>query len=110
MSALWTAAEAAAATGGQVASDWSATGISIDSRNVGEGDLFVALSAARDGHDFVADALVKGAAAALVSRVPEGVDPARLLLVGDVMDGLRALGAAGASVMRGSPFRGRGER
>ncbi|MCT4683296.1 MAG: UDP-N-acetylmuramoyl-tripeptide--D-alanyl-D-alanine ligase [Roseicyclus sp.] len=95
MSALWTAAEAAAATGGQVAGDWSATGISIDSRNVAEGDLFVALSAARDGHDFVADALAKGAAAALVSRVPEGVDPARLLLVGDVMDGLRALGAAG---------------
>ncbi|WP_284265891.1 UDP-N-acetylmuramoyl-tripeptide--D-alanyl-D-alanine ligase [Roseicyclus amphidinii] len=95
MSALWTAEEAAAATGGQVAGEWSATGISIDSRNVAEGDLFVALSAARDGHEFVADALAKGAAAALVSRLPEGVDPARLLLVGDVMEGLRALGAAG---------------
>jgi hypothetical protein len=42
---------------------WRATGghgISIDSRTVAEGDLFVALSAARDGHDFVADALAKG--------------------------------------------------
>ena len=95
MSALWTAAEAAEATGGQIAGDWSVTGISIDSRTVGPGDLFVALSAARDGHDFVADALGRGAVAALVARVPEGVDPARLLVVGDVMEGLRALGAAG---------------
>ena len=95
MTALWTAAEAAAATDGRVAGDWSVTGISIDSRSVAAGDLFVALSAARDGHDFVADALARGAVAALVSRVPEGVDPARCLIVGDVMEGLRALGAAG---------------
>jgi UDP-N-acetylmuramoyl-tripeptide--D-alanyl-D-alanine ligase len=89
---LWTSTEAAAATGGQVASDWWASGISIDSRTVAEGDLFVALSAARDGHDFVADALDKGAVAALVSRVPEGVDPTRLLLVPDVLEGLADLG------------------
>jgi UDP-N-acetylmuramoyl-tripeptide--D-alanyl-D-alanine ligase len=95
MTALWTAAEAAAATGGRVAGDWSVTGISIDSRSVAPGDLFVALSAARDGHDFVADALARGAGAALVSRIPEGVDPARCLIVGDVMAGLRTLGAAG---------------
>ncbi|MDG3042274.1 UDP-N-acetylmuramoyl-tripeptide--D-alanyl-D-alanine ligase [Roseicyclus marinus] len=95
MSTLWTAAEAAAATGGQVAGDWSVTGISIDSRNVAPGDLFVALSAARDGHDFVADALARGAVAALVARVPDGVDPAACLIVEDVMDGLRALGTAG---------------
>jgi UDP-N-acetylmuramoyl-tripeptide--D-alanyl-D-alanine ligase len=72
---LWTSAEAAAATGGQVASDWSATGISIDSRTVAEGDLFVALSAARDGHDFVADALAKGAAAAWSPACPRGWTP-----------------------------------
>ena len=95
MNALWTAADAAAATGGKVAGDWAVNGISIDSRTVAEGDLFVALAAARDGHEFVADALASGAAAALVSRVPEGVDPARLLVVSDVMEGLRALGAAG---------------
>jgi UDP-N-acetylmuramoyl-tripeptide--D-alanyl-D-alanine ligase len=95
MSVLWTAADAAAATGGTVSGDWAATGISIDSRSVAPGDLFVALSSARDGHDFVADALAHGAVAALVSHVPDGVDPAHLLVVGDVMDGLRALGAAG---------------
>ncbi|PWK60521.1 UDP-N-acetylmuramoyl-tripeptide--D-alanyl-D-alanine ligase [Roseicyclus mahoneyensis] len=95
MTVLWTAADAAAATGGQIAGYWQAKGICIDSRSVAKGDLFVALSAARDGHDFVADALARGAVAALVARIPEGVDPARLLIVADVMDGLRALGAAG---------------
>lgn len=94
MSALWTAAAAAAATGGKLAGDWAVTGLSIDSRTIAPGEMFVALSAARDGHDFVAAALAAGAAAALVSRVPQGVDPTRLLLVDDVMDGLRALAVA----------------
>ena len=95
MSALWTAAEAVAATGGEGRSDWAASGVSIDTRSIRPGDLFVALSAARDGHDFVAEALARGAAAALVSRVPEGVAAqAPLLLVDDVLEGLRALGAA----------------
>ena len=94
MSVVWTAAEAAAATGGQIAGDWAATGLSIDTRSIAPGDMFIALSAARDGHDFVADALARGAAAAMVARIPEGVDPARLLLVPDVLEGLRALGAA----------------
>jgi len=105
MSVLWTAGEAARATGGTAPDgtapdgtgpgEWEATGVSIDTRTLAEGDLFIALTAARDGHDFVADALAKGAAAALVSRVPEGVAPdAPLLVVDDVLDGLRALGKA----------------
>ena len=98
---LWTAASAAAATGGKATTNWQASGISIDTRSLQPGDLFVALSAARDGHDFVADALAKGAAAAMVSRIPEGVAPdAPLLLVPDVLDGLRALGAAGRARSR----------
>ncbi|TVQ37057.1 MAG: UDP-N-acetylmuramoyl-tripeptide--D-alanyl-D-alanine ligase [Geminicoccaceae bacterium] len=95
MSGLWQADEAARATGGTAEGGWSATGVSIDSRSVAPGDLFVALVHARDGHDFVADALAKGASAAMVSRVPDGVDPARLLLVGDTQAGLEALGHAG---------------
>ncbi len=93
---LWSAAEAAKATGGQAIGDWQASGISIDTRSLQPGDLFVALTAARDGHDFVAQALEKGAAAALVAYRPEGVaEDAPLLLVADVMAALTALGAAG---------------
>jgi UDP-N-acetylmuramoyl-tripeptide--D-alanyl-D-alanine ligase len=59
------------------------------------GDLFVALKYVRDGHDFVAQALEKGAAAALVSRVPEGLSSgAPLLVVPDVLKALEDLGRA----------------
>ena len=93
--ALWTGAEAAAATGGTLQGDWSVAGVSIDTRTLEPGDLFVALTAARDGHDFVAQALEQGAGAALVSRVPDDVPAgAPLLIVDDVLKGLEALGAA----------------
>ena len=92
---LWTSTEAAAATGGRAIGDWSVQGVSIDTRTIEPGDLFVALKAARDGHDFVAQALAKGAGAALVSHVPEGVSSdAPLLIVDDVLDGLEKLGKA----------------
>jgi len=92
---LWTAAEAAAATAGIVRGAWACHGVSIDTRSLRAGDLFVALRAVRDGHDYVAEAFAKGAAAALVSHVPRGVaKSAPLLLVEDVQDALRALGKA----------------
>lgn len=93
---LWSATDAAAATGGQLQGDWQANGVSIDTRSLQPGDLFVALMVARDGHDFVAAALAKGAAAAMVSHVPKGVaSDAPLLIVDDVQLALEALGRAG---------------
>ncbi|WP_138933581.1 UDP-N-acetylmuramoyl-tripeptide--D-alanyl-D-alanine ligase [Roseovarius arcticus] len=93
---LWTAADAAAATGGRMQGDWQANGVSIDTRNLQPGDLFVALKAERDGHDFVAQALEAGAAAALVDHIPGGIAPdAPLLIVPDVLQALEALGRAG---------------
>ncbi len=92
---LWTASDAAAATSGKLTGDWIATGVSIDTRTLQPGDLFVALTDVRDGHDFVARALESGAAAALVSRRPEGVAPdAPLLIVDDVLNALVELGRA----------------
>ena len=93
---LWTATEAAEATGGRVQGDWVCNGVSIDTRTLQPGDLFVALKAARDGHEFVAQALDSGAGAALVTHVPEGVgEDAPLLVVEDVQTALEALGRAG---------------
>jgi UDP-N-acetylmuramoyl-tripeptide--D-alanyl-D-alanine ligase len=94
MSALWTAAQLSAATGVSVAPNISVSGVSIDSRALSTGDLFVALKVARDGHDFVADAIKNGAAAALVSRDVEGVDAKRLIKVADPLLALEALGRA----------------
>src|SRR5690606_16330916 len=44
------------------------TGVCIDSRCLQEGDLFIALKAARDGHEFLESAMQKGASAAIVDR------------------------------------------
>ena len=93
---LWTAREAAAATGGRNSADWRCAGIVADSRRVAPGDLFVALRGPRfDGHDYVARALAEGAAAALVSRRPNDIaDDAPLLVVDDVLAALTRLAAA----------------
>jgi UDP-N-acetylmuramoyl-tripeptide--D-alanyl-D-alanine ligase len=97
VSVLWTAAEIAAATGGTGSTVWSASGVSIDSRTVATGDLFIALAGENfDGHDFVADALKRGAAGALVSRKPEDLPAsAPLIQVRDTLEALTALGRAG---------------
>ena len=95
MTALWTAAELRAATGGTLDAEVAVTGVSIDTRTIAPGDLFVALRDVRDGHDFVAEALARGAACALVDRDPPGVAPdAPLLRVDDTLTGLTVLGAA----------------
>ncbi len=92
---LWTSADAALATEGRSTRDWQAGGVSIDTRTLKRGDLFVALKAERDGHEFVAQALSKGAAAAMISYIPDGLDEtAPLLLVEDVQRALEALGSA----------------
>ena len=106
---LWTAIEAASATGGTLCvrgvvseeqaelpeETWSANGLSIDTRTIRPGEIFVALKDVRDGHDFVSKAFQAGASAALVSRAPQDTpDGAPLLLVADTLTGLEQLGAA----------------
>ena len=97
--ALWTAAGAAAATGAKARGEWCASGVSIDSRTIEPGDLFVAISGPNfDGHDFVADALAAGAVAAVVhcpaERFADACDGERLLVVSDTLSALGALGQA----------------
>jgi UDP-N-acetylmuramoyl-tripeptide--D-alanyl-D-alanine ligase len=87
----WTLHEIAGATGASGAvgqpGESRISGVSIDSRTLKPGELFVAVRAERDGHDFAAAAAGAGAAALLVERrtgtdVPELVvaDSARALL------------------------------
>ena len=88
---LWTSEELLAATGGGLVGDgFTATGVSIDTRTLEAGDLFVALAGVRDGHEFVEQALAKGAAGALVARPAGG--PA--VVVPDTLAALEALGQA----------------
>ena len=68
MTPLWTSAAIAAATRGAASSDFAVTGVAFDSREVGPGDLFVALTGDKtDGHRFLDQAFAQGAAGAIVS-------------------------------------------
>jgi UDP-N-acetylmuramoyl-tripeptide--D-alanyl-D-alanine ligase len=97
-----TAAAIAGAVGGQLTSgspEEAINGFAIDSRVLTPGDLFFAIVAARDGHQFVDDALARGAGAVVVERgrvkEPRGV-------VIEVDDTTRALQALGRHVRRAS--------
>ncbi|MFW6027370.1 MAG: Mur ligase family protein, partial [bacterium] len=93
---LWSAQEAVEATAGKLlgADSWAANGVSIDSRTLKPGDLFVALKGPNhDGHAHVAGAFEAGAAAAVVADLPNGLGgPAPLMRVDDTLDALQKLG------------------
>jgi len=93
---LWNAAEVEAATDGHSTAPWKVTGVSIDTRTIKPGDLFIAIRGERyDAHNFLEDAFSAGAAAAMVSRIPQnhgGGHP--LVIVDDTYVGLRKLARA----------------
>lgn len=96
---LWTAEELLKATGGRLHGQVTKplTAVSIDSRAVREGDIFIAIKGERhDGHDFVAGALKAGAGLGMVSRVsPEMTAAGPVLEVAeDPLRGLEAMGRA----------------
>lgn len=95
---LWSAREVYDAvkpsrvSGGEA--DWCAYGVSINTRTLCEGDVFVALKGdALDGHDYVVKAFEQGAVAAIVSKDVEGVpEGAALIFVEDTFKALEDLG------------------
>lgn len=95
-STLWTSSEADLATGGRSNRRWQASGVSIDTRTLQRGDLFVAIEGPNfDGHAFAAEAFERGAAAMIASRKLDGVDSEKpVLKVADTMMALNALARA----------------
>lgn len=92
---LWTHTDAAKATKGRSSAAWAASGVSIDSRSVEPGDLFIAIRGDNsDGHAYVKDALAKGAAAAMVNEGRDAPDGAPLLVVRDTDAGMADLARA----------------
>jgi UDP-N-acetylmuramoyl-tripeptide--D-alanyl-D-alanine ligase len=100
---LFSTDELTHATGGVMTVPFHADGVSIDTRTLAPGDLFVALrTETGDGHRHVAEAMQRGAAGALVhdqSALPDG---ARVLVVADTQAGLTALGAFGRRRFQGA--------
>jgi len=98
MTPLWTAFDIAAAVDGEVHGDFSASGVAFDSREIGAGDLFIALQGeATDGHRFLDRAFAAGAAGAIVSEACSGPH----VRVADTMAALDALAAASRARMKG---------
>lgn len=96
MTALWTSEEAQGATLGVPSRIFEVSGLSIDTRTIGKGDMFVALKGEnRDGHDFVKAAFAAGAEAALVTRQPADVaSDVALLTVANTQRALEDLAVA----------------
>ncbi len=88
-----TASEVAfAAHGTLIGPDVEANGISFDSRTLAVGQVFVAVGAERDGHEFCQDAIAGGAAFLLVNH-GRRIDGATCVEVENTLDALASIGA-----------------
>ena len=98
---LWTSEEIVRATGGTASAPFEVTGVTFDSREVGPGDLFIAMpGTVFDGHKFVDSAFAAGAAGVVVSQPVDGPH----VLVGDPVAALEALGRASRERSRATIF------
>ena len=88
---LWTSADIAKATGGEASHDFTVSGLSIDTRTIEAGDLFVPLKDIRDGHDFIPMAMEKGAGGTL----SENPLSSNAVIVKDSLQALRDLAKKG---------------
>lgn len=97
---LWSLGQAAPWLKGQVHGEPSVvpSALSLDTRTLQPGDCFVALRAERDGHDFAAAAVAKGASSLLVDHVLEL--PVPQLVVPDTLAALQAWGQARLAAVR----------
>src|SRR6266852_3494269 len=99
----WTIAQVAGALGTRPGRDLDplarVAGVSIDSRTIRAGELFIAIHGpSHDGHDHVASALERGAIAAVVAEAQlsryEGLAGKQCMAVGDTFEALKQLARA----------------
>lgn len=90
---LWTSQDIAKAVSGKASADFTIDSLSIDTRSLEKGALFVPLKDARDGHDFILQAMASGASGTLSENVLQGVPH---ILVEDSLEALCNLAKASA--------------
>jgi UDP-N-acetylmuramoyl-tripeptide--D-alanyl-D-alanine ligase len=104
----WSTLQIAHATGGLLGGDdpqEELRAVSIDTRTMARGSLFVALRAERDGHQFLAEAVRAGAAGLLVESGHPALDSVgpgvAVVEVADTADGLLRIGVAARARLAG---------
>lgn len=89
---MWNQDLVVEATGGKIFGIWNASGVCLDTRKLNQGDIFIAFKGEKlDGHDMLTEAFAKGASAAMVEYIPEGIDKERLVLVENTAKALEDL-------------------
>ena len=78
---LWTSKDIACSVSGKESEDFNIYGISIDTRTLKKGDLFVPLVHVRDGHEFIDEAIKKGAGGELYQLNKTLIKPLLLKIV-----------------------------
>lgn len=88
---IWTTKELAKALSLSIAGNREFGKVQFNSKDVDKGDIFIALKGVRDGHEFVEDALNRGALVAIVSKEISNVDPSKLIMVDNTYEALMDL-------------------
>ncbi|MAR79688.1 MAG: UDP-N-acetylmuramoylalanyl-D-glutamyl-2, 6-diaminopimelate--D-alanyl-D-alanine ligase [Rhodospirillaceae bacterium] len=94
MTPLWTSKEVITATNGTSFGSkfWQANGISIDTRTISPGNIFIAIIGENiDGHNYIDEAFEKGASAAIISKKNANISGKNYVLVRDTFVGLNSL-------------------
>ncbi|MCC8406949.1 MAG: UDP-N-acetylmuramoyl-tripeptide--D-alanyl-D-alanine ligase [Rickettsia endosymbiont of Sceptobius lativentris] len=88
---IWNSKTLSAALGITIFNPINCNEVQFNSKDVKKGDLFIALKGNRDGHDYVLDAIDKGAAAVIVSKQVEINDKDKIILVDDCFEALQKM-------------------
>lgn len=91
---IWDSKEIAKLNYGEVLGEWESEGLSIDSRKIEKGQLFVAFKGNNvDGHQFIRDALDKGAPAFIAEYIPPELKRSNLngWVVKDIVTAIKLL-------------------
>ncbi|ACP53696.1 UDP-N-acetylmuramoylalanyl-D-glutamyl- 2,6-diaminopimelate--D-alanyl-D-alanyl ligase [Rickettsia africae ESF-5] len=88
---IWNSKTLSAVLGITISNSISCNEVQFNSKDVKKGNLFIALQGNRDGHDYVLDAIDKGAAAVIISKRVEINDKDKIILVDDCFEALQKM-------------------
>ena len=88
---IWNSKTLSAVLGIIISNSINCNEVQFNSKDVKKGDLFIALQGNRDGHDYVLDAIDKGAAAVIISKRVEINDKDKIILVDDCFEALQKM-------------------